>query len=249
MPDFSIIGDTDPFLHVTLQQNEKIFCESNAMVMMEANLDLNGRMNGGFLGSLARRMMTGESFFQQNIQATRGVGDCLLSPTQPGAVQILEVDATRQYCLSDGAFLAATEGVNITTRMQSLGGAFFGGTGGLFIMEASGQGKLAVSGFGGSIFTLDVVQGKDITIDNSHVVAWDKQLVSEATIPGQQGGGLLGRLVNSVTSGEGIVLKFRGNGKVVICSRNKEAYVGWLQKTLGGAGNQSNSSGGLGGLL
>lgn len=237
MPKFSIIGENDPFLHVSLASGEKIICESDAMVMMEANLDLNGRMQGGFLGSLARRMVSGESFFQQNITATRGGGDCLLSPTQPGAIQLLEVSPTQHYCLADGAFMACTDGVAMNTRTQGIGNALFSGTGGLFIMEASGQGQLAVSGFGGSVFTIDVEQGKDVTIDNAHVVAWDKQLHFEPSVTSQQNRGMLGNLVSSVTSGEGIVLKFRGTGKVVICSRNKNAYAAWLKKmTTGGGG-------------
>lgn len=243
MPKFSIIGENDPFLHVSLATGERIVCESNAMVMMEQNLDLNGRMQGGFLGSLARRMANGESFFQQNITATRGGGDCLLAPTSPGAIQLLEVSPTQHYCLNDGVFLACTDGVAVNTRMQSLGNALFSGSGGLFIMEASGQGQLAVSGFGGSVFTLDVEQGKDIIIDNSHVVAWDRQLHFEPSVTSQQRSGLLGNLVNSVTSGEGIVLKFRGTGKVVICSRNKTAYADMIRKMAMGG----NSGGG--GLL
>jgi len=42
----------------------------------------------------------------------------------------------------------------------------------------------------------------------------------------------MGNLFNSVTSGEGMVLKFRGNGKVVICSRNRKNYVTWLASVL-----------------
>ena len=35
MPVLTITGDMDPFLHVSLRQGEIIFCESDAMVMME----------------------------------------------------------------------------------------------------------------------------------------------------------------------------------------------------------------------
>ena len=44
MPVFTITGDFDPFLHVSLRQGEKIYCESNAMVMMEAALELKGKI-------------------------------------------------------------------------------------------------------------------------------------------------------------------------------------------------------------
>ena len=38
MPVFTVTGDIDPFLHVSLKKNESIYCESNAMVMMEEAL-------------------------------------------------------------------------------------------------------------------------------------------------------------------------------------------------------------------
>ena len=34
--------------------------------------------------------------------------------------------------------------------------------------------------------------------------------------------------VNSQTSGEGMVLKFSGNGKVYVCSRNRESFRAWV---------------------
>jgi len=227
MAIFTITGDVDPFLHVSLRKGEKIYCESDAMVMMEDALDLAGKMTGGLGSALMRRFANGESFFQQHIEATRGAGDCLLSPVLPGTIQILEVGAT-QYLLSDGAFVAADSGVDLKVRTQSLGNALFAQSGGFFVMEATGQGKLAVSGFG-SGFILDVEPGKEVIIDNAHVVAWDSQLRYEISVPSQQSGGMFSRLVSSVTSGEGIVLRFSGRGKVVICSRNRNAFASWVR--------------------
>ena len=50
MAQFTVTGDIDPFLHISLLRNETIYCESNAMVMMESTLELKGKMTGG-LGS------------------------------------------------------------------------------------------------------------------------------------------------------------------------------------------------------
>ncbi len=230
MAEFTVTGDVDPFLHISLKRGEKIYCESRAMVMMEANLDLKGKMTGGLASALMRRFANDESFFQQHIEAVRGDGDCLLSPALPGAVEVIEVGATR-YMLTDGAFVAAESGVSLNVRTQNVGTAMFGQTGGFFICEASGVGKLAVSGFGSS-FVLDVQPGKDIVIDNAHVVAWDSRLHHEISVATQNSGGILGQLVNSVTSGEGVVLKFSGQGKVIICSRNRNSFATWLAKLL-----------------
>jgi uncharacterized protein (TIGR00266 family) len=231
MPVFSVTGDVDPFLHVSMKQGETIYCESDAMVMMETALDLKGKMTGGLGSAIMRRFANGESFFQQHIEAVRGSGDCLLSPTLPGAIEVVDVGA-RQYLLNDGAFVAATSGTEMKVRTQSLGNALFAQSGGFFVMETAGTGQVVVSGFG-SMFQLDVEPGKDVVIDNSHVVCWDNSLkyeISVTTGGGSSGGGIggfLGNIVNSVTSGEGIVLRFSGSGKVFICSRNRDAFLKW----------------------
>lgn len=234
MAVFTITGDVDPFLHVSLRKGERIYCESDAMVMMEDTLDLSGRMTGGFMSALMRRLANGESFFQQHIEAVRGDGDCLLSPTLPGAMQVLEVGAI-SYLISDGAFLAAESGVDLRARAQNVGNAVFAQTGGFFIGEATGNGKLVVSGFGSS-FILEVAPGRDVVIDNAHVVAWDSRLHYQISVPNQsQSSGLLGRLINSATSGEGVVLRFSGQGKVVISSRNRHAFMSWIGAGTGGS--------------
>ncbi len=101
MPVFTPTGELDPFLHVSLRRGESIYCESDAMVMMEANLELRGQMQGGFLSALTRRLANGESFFQQHIRAERGDGDCLLAPMMPGGIEVLDVGKS-QYNLNDG---------------------------------------------------------------------------------------------------------------------------------------------------
>jgi uncharacterized protein (AIM24 family) len=76
---------------------------------------------------------------------------------------------------------------------------------------------------------LEVEPGKDAIIDNSHVVAWDSTLHYEVSITTGTSGGFLGNLINSQTSGEGIVLRFSGRGKIYVCSRNRAAFKAWMQ--------------------
>lgn len=231
MATFTVTGGEDPFLHVSLVKGDRIICESDAMVMMEDPLDLKGQMTGGIASSLLRRLTTGESLFQQSIEAVRGPGDCLLAPTLPGSIELLNVSANNEYCLADGVFLAAEAGVSLKGRMQGVGQALLGGTGGFVILEATGIGKLAVNGLGG-LFTLEVVEGKPIKIDNSHVVAWDKRLTYSVGMATARGRSFLGNLVASQTTGEGMILNFSGNGKVIVCSRNQKSLLDWITKKI-----------------
>ena len=228
MPVFTVTGDVDPFLHVSMRRGETIYCESDAMVMMESTLDLKGKMKGGIGSALMRTFANGESFFQQHIEATRGDGDCLLSPTLPGAMQTVDC-GPNQYIISDGAFVAATSGVDLKVRTQSVGNALFAQSGGFFVTETTGSGQVVVSGFG-SMSMLDVEPGKDAIIDNAHVVCWDSTLRYEISVTTGGNSGFLGNLINSQTSGEGMVLRFSGKGKVYVCSRNRNAFKAWMQQ-------------------
>lgn len=225
MVRFETDGSIDPLLRVTLDKGDVVHAESNAMVAMDRSLVLKGRSRGGFLKSMARKFLNDETFFLQRIEATDGPGEVLLAPNLPGDIAILDV-GERQYRLSDGAFLAATEGVELTTRAQSLGRALFGDNGGFFVMETEGAGQVAVSGFG-SIRAIEVTPERPITVDNGHVVAWDAALEDELTINTARSG-LLGKLVNSQLSGEGILLKLKGRGRVLVCSRNKGGFLDWI---------------------
>lgn len=234
MTTFTVTEGQDPFLHVALEAGESVFAESDAMVMMDGTLDLTGNMQGGLLSGLARRLVAGESLFTQKIVATRGQGDLLLSQTVPGGLHVFEVGA-QEYMLSDGAFVAAETGVDIKVRTQGVGGALFGGSGGLFIMQATGKGKLCVGGFG-SLFLLTIQHGQNPVIDNGHVVAWDSRLSYEVTMSTSRQGGMLGNLISSQTSGEGMVMKFSGTGNVLVCSRQRKGFVGWLREQMGARG-------------
>lgn len=225
MAVFSITGEIDPFLHVSMKRGETLYCESDAMVTMDGTLELKGKMKGGLAGALMRTFANGESFFQQHIEATRGDGECLLAPTLPGSLAIIDCGA-QQYKLGDGAFVAATSGVDLRVRTQNLGNALFAQSGGFFITETSGSGQVAIAGFG-AMRVLDVTPDKEVIIDNAHVVCWDAALRHDITV-GTSRGGLLGGLVNSQFSGEGMVIRFSGRGKVYVCSRNRIAFQRFL---------------------
>lgn len=228
---FEVVGERDPFLQVHLGSGETVYSESGAMVSMAASLDLTGEIRGGLLGSLARKFVAGESLFTQKISATRGAGSVLLAPATPGDIEILEVTSSQQYILNDGAFLAAETTVDLKMKMQGIGNALFGGTGGFFVVESRGYGKLAIAGFG-SVFGLQVTPGNDLIIDNQHVVAWDSKLDYSIGIKTSESKGFFGNAINSVTSGEGIITRFTGNGKVYLSSRSLQA----LASAVGAAG-------------
>jgi uncharacterized protein (TIGR00266 family) len=234
MPVFSIDGSTDPFMRVELAQGEAIFAERDAMASMSASLKLTGKAKGGVLKSLARAVTTGESFFMQEISAPDGPGNIMLSPRQPGEVHKIDLD-NEEWMLSDGVFLAAEESIAIkTVRQKSLGAAVFGGTGGFFQLQASGSGTLVVSCIG-ALRKMDVAAGEEIIVDSGHAVAWPKSLSMKASLSTGQGGGIIGKMVGSAKTGEGVVLRFNGGadgGTVLIASRSRPSFIGWISEQM-----------------
>ena len=215
MPRITVSGSIDPLLSVVLDKGESIFAERNAMVSMDSTLALTGRAKGGLFSALSRKVLNDESFFQQKIEAVDGPGEVLLTPTLPGDVAVLQT-GERQYMIADGAYLASTEDVELNAKTQGIGRALLGNSGGFFVIRTGGTGEVAVSGFG-SMRAIDLDGSRSVYVDNGHLVAWDtaKQ-------------GFFGKIFHSQTSGEGIVLKFSGQGRLYVCSRNRGGFVDWL---------------------
>ncbi|MDR1874788.1 MAG: TIGR00266 family protein [Synergistaceae bacterium] len=205
-------------LRLLLPKGTSIKAQSDAMVTMDTTMTVEGKLEGGIMGGLGR-LLSNENFFFQTIRAVNGDGETLLAPASPGSILDLEMDGTPYY-IQKGGFFAATDGVVISTRMQNLAKGLFGGEG-LFVLEASGRGILFVESFG-AVHVVDIPAGKDIIIDNNHLVAWPSHI--HYNLEKASSG-----WISSITSGESLVFRFRGPGKVLIQSRNTLGFARWIQ--------------------
>ena len=102
-----------PMVRIELAEGEHIKAESGAMVACSPTIDIESKMEGGFLGALSRKFLTGEKFFFQTLRASRGAGEVLLAPTVPGEIIILELDGVNEYMVQKDGFLAGADGVTI----------------------------------------------------------------------------------------------------------------------------------------
>ena len=163
--------DAFPIVRCDLNRGESLQAESDAMVAMSANLDVSGSMGkGGVLGGLARKFLTGESFFMQRITASRGSGSVLLGHSAPGGIADVMLNGNYGLCVQKNGFLAAEETVEIDTSMQNLSKGLLSREG-FFIMNIHGKGIVFISSFG-AIHELELESGEEIIIDNGHLVAW-----------------------------------------------------------------------------
>lgn len=211
-------------LRIRLAAEERIKAESDAMVAMSSNVGVEGKLEGGVLGGLGR-MLSGEKFFFQTLHARHGPGDVYLSPAIPGDLMDIELDGSGAYVLQKDGFFAGTEGLTITTKMQNLTKGLFSGEG-FFVIRVSGRGILFVSSYG-AIHPIELKAGEEIVIDNAHLVAWPESM--EYRIEKAASG-----WVSSFTSGEGLVCRFQGPGRVLIQTRNPGGFASWIRRLMPG---------------
>ncbi|MHB8973938.1 MAG: TIGR00266 family protein [Pirellulaceae bacterium] len=200
-------------LTVALAAGESMWCEGGAMSRMSSHLELRTRLVGGLLKSVIRRLVGGESLLISEYSAP-SMAFVALTPSCPGSVLHRKMNGDRFY-LTAGSFLACSPGMQLETRFGGLR-AFFSGEGG-FLLEVSGQGDLFFSSYGGVVEK--EIDG-ELVVDTGHVVAWEPSL--SYTIGG------MGGLKQTLFSGEGLVMRFSGRGKLYLQTRQMPALAGWL---------------------
>lgn len=215
--------DAFPIVECRLQRGESVKAESDAMVAMSATLDVTGSMERGLLGGLARRMLTGESFFFQRLTAARGPGYALLGHPIPGGIIDVNLDGTYGLKVQKGGFLAAEESIQIDTAVQNLAQGFFSREG-FFVLNVHGTGTVFLSSYG-AIHAVNLEPGEEVVIDNGHLVAWPDYM--NYTIEKASSGWF-----SSVASGECLVCRFRGPGVVLIQTRNPSSFAGWIRSMV-----------------
>ncbi|MFZ5969331.1 MAG: TIGR00266 family protein [Bacillota bacterium] len=211
-----------PIVRAYLQQGETLKCESGAMVSMSSTIDVDGKMEGGLFKGIGR-MLAGEKFFFQTLRASRGPGEVLFAPSIPGSVMDVELDGTYGLRVQKDGFLGGQESIEVETQMQNLAQGIFSGEG-FFILTIRGKGVVLINSYG-SIHPINLEAGQEMVIDNSHLVAWPDYM--HYTIEKASKG-----WISSVTSGEGLVCRFRGPGTVLIQTRNPRGFGEWVRQFI-----------------
>lgn len=242
---------------INLEPGEEIRCESGAMVSMNSDLVLEAKMNtgneskgllGGIFGAAKRAVLGGESFFITSIRATNTPGECTLAPSAPGDIVAMDVGG-RCLFVQGGSYLASGPGVDVDTNvnLRNMAKNFMGGES-LFFLRISGKGMAFLTSFG-AVHEKVLAPGERYTVDSGHLVAYEEGVHFDVGLASEQGG-FLKRSLHSATTGEGIVMKFTGPGKIWMQTRNPDAFSSWIQKLLPVPSSSSAGAAGVvGGLL
>lgn len=203
---YEIHGGNFPVLTCTLEPNETMITEGGGMSWMSPNMKMETTTNGG-LGKMLGRMMTRESLFQNKYTAIGSAGTIAFASSFPGDIMALDLTKGQEYICQKSAFLASTQGVELSIFFKKkLGAGFFGGEG--FIMQKLSGSGIAFIEIDGSTVKYNLEPGQQIIVDTGHVVmmsatcSMDIQTVKGAKniIFGGEG------LFNTVVTGPGEVI-------------------------------------------
>ena len=199
------------------QAGEQLVSESGAMVARDTAIDMKTNLQGGIGGALKRKLLGGESLFQNTFTATAPGQSLWIAPAPEGAIECITMQPGMELFLQSGAYLASTPGITLDTKWQGAKGFF---SGGLFLLRAYGQGYLWFSAYGG-LHAVDIGQSyAGYICDNTHMVAFTQGLQYNVT--------KLGGLKSLFLSGEGLVCQFQGQGRLWMQTRNPGSLAAFL---------------------
>ncbi len=203
-PDFA-------FLNVQIPSGKTIRVEASAMASMDTNVVMKTKFKGGF-----SRFLTGESLFINEFTAENGDGEINIAPGTPGDLEHVYLENETIY-LQGSAFVASGMGVETDSKWQGFKKGFFSGQS-MFLIKCSGVGDLWFNAYGG-IIELDV--NGDYVVDTGYIVGFTDGLTYDVT--------KVGGYKSLFFSGEGLVCRFSGQGKVWIQTKLAYSFAHFLE--------------------
>jgi len=214
---------------VRLPPGASFVAEAGAMLAMspttKTRLAFAGATGGPFrwlgaaIAALFRRVFAGESLFVNRFTAETAPVEVVLAPTLVGDVEHITLDERTPVFVQAESYLASSPEVRVGVRWAGLA-MYFGGES-AFFLRARGPGDLLINAYG-AIEEVEV-DGAYI-VDTGHVVAFTKGL--DYSLEG------VGGLFQTLFSGEGLVIRFRGRGKIWMQTRDLPLFVDWLDPYL-----------------
>ena len=220
--EYQIKGDMTPVVICTLNSGETMITEKGSMAWMSPNMEM--ATTAGGLGRAFGRMFSGESIFQNRYTAKGGPGMIAFASSFPGSVRAVEITPDRPVIAQKSAFLAATEGVELSVFFQKkLGAGFFGGEG--FIMQKlSGHGTafLEIDGYA---VEYELSPGQKIVADTGNLAMVDPTCsIDIQSVKGVK---------NVLFGGEGLFnTVVTGPGRVILQTMPLAAFAGAITPYL-----------------
>ena len=213
--DVKILHQPDSAIaHIVLDAGEELVAEAGRMIAMSgyinASTTLRKGKGGGILGGL-KRMVAGESLFLSVFRSPTKGGEVFLAPRLMGDILLYQMTGTG-LVVQATSYLGSASGVDIDLGFQGFKSFFSGES--VFWLDISGRGSVILTSFG-AIYEVPV--NGEYIVDTGHIVAFEKSLTFQINKAGSS-------LIGAFLGGEGLVCRFKGQGRVFCQTHNPGAF-------------------------
>jgi len=217
--EYSVLhGPVFSVLEIHMDQGELVMTQPDCMLSMTSGLQLSatvGRRDQGKPGNAwlsgAKSLLGGESMFTAEFFAKKDGQVLTLAPSVQGDILCIQLDEKSGVYLTRGGYLANIGDCNLQIKYGGVKGLM--SKKGLFLLHAIGTGTVFCQTYG-AILEKELAEDEHFFLDNRYAVAFSEtvkyQLV-KAT----------GTVRESIMSGEGLIIRYTGPGKVYYQTRAK----------------------------
>jgi uncharacterized protein (TIGR00266 family) len=175
MVQHEIIGDDMQAVIISMGQGDEIRAEAGAMMYMTDGVEMDAKMEGGFLGGLKRKFLSGESFFITYFKSTMPSTKVAFAGPYPGKIIPVQLMPGQNILAQSDSFLCAVGNVDISIAFtRRLGAGFFGGEG-FILQKLEGNGQAFIHS-GGTIVEMRLNPGERLRVDTGCLVAFDESV-------------------------------------------------------------------------
>ena len=219
---YTIQGDSTPVVICELNAGEAMITERGSMVWMSPNMEM--QTSAGGFGKAFGRMFSGESIFQNTYTARGGQGLIAFASSFPGSIRAIEITPDKPVICQKSAFLAAEQGVELSTFFQRKGMVGFFGGEGFILQKLSGRG-LAFIEIDGHAVEYDLKPGQQIIVDTGNLAMAEPTCsIDVQTVKGAK---------NIFFGGEGLFnTVVTGPGRITLQTMPLSAFVGTIAAAL-----------------
>ncbi len=215
-------------LEVHMNETETVVAQPNSMLSMTSGIQLRataGRSGsaagGGWLGGV-KSLLGGENFFTAEFRAKRDGQVLALAPDSYGDILTIQLAGAGGFFLTRGSYLSNFGQCELKIKYGGMKGML--AKTGLFLLHAAGEGTVFCQTYGAIVEQI-LGEGENFFVDNRFVVAFSDTIEYQLVKATES-------VKDSLFSGEGLINKFTGPGKLYYQSRGKPSES-WLARIVG----------------
>ncbi len=212
-------------LEIRLNAAELVVAQPNSMLSMTSGITLrakagrSGSKSGaGWMGGM-KSLLGGENFFTAEFLAKRDGQTLTLAPDSFGDILTIPLAGAGGFFLTRGSYLSNIGPCELKIKYGGVKGVM--AKTGLFLLHAEGEGTVFCQTYG-AIVEHELIDEENFFVDNKFVVAFS-DTVSYQLVKATES------VKDSLFSGEGLINKFTGPGKVFYQSRGRPSEAWWAR--------------------